>query len=136
MDERERNTLLSWCEQSISRNREKWMHRSTGPHWSDLRRFVRLYDLVREMQAEREVIIDSAAEEIAALKEKNKRLTGALVLMVREWQEYTIDVTGMTPLYTHESVAGREAIELLVVLGVMQASVGNPGFYVFVEDLA
>lgn len=134
MDEIEAEKLLSWCEQSISKNREKWLCRTSGPYWSEMHRYVKLYDMVREMQAEREVIIDSAAEEIAHLKAKNGNLLSALKSMVRQYC-----ATGKTddkgnPYYSHDFMsAGEEAIDLLWRLGEL-ADVGLEN-YCFTEDL-
>ncbi len=55
--------LLCDCEWSITRNREKWLARTSGPHWSDLKRFVKLFDLSKELLAE------LAALKIEAMKQ-------------------------------------------------------------------
>ena len=132
MDKQEITKLLIYCDQAIKQNREKWMHRTTGPHWANLRRFVNLYDLVNEMQAERDVIIDSAAEEIAAQKQKSAELSSALRSMVEQYLVYLYDDEKGIAIYTTDCMsAGEEAIDLLVRLGVMRSYENNT--YVFTE---
>ena len=64
----EQKKLLEFCKFAIDKNREKWTYSRTGAHWSILIRFMKLYDFTQELLAEQQVIIDSAAEEIAKLK--------------------------------------------------------------------
>lgn len=134
MDKLEVDSLLKFCESSIGKNREIWKNRTTGPYWSDLIRYVKLYDLVRELLAEQQIIIDSAAEEIAAQKEKNYELLSALKSMVRQYCFTGETDDSDNPYYSHDFMsAGEEAIDLLLRLGVVQHD--KLENFLFVEDL-
>lgn len=42
--------LLDWIEQDITKHGERWRVSRSGPHWSTLIRYVKLFDLVNKLQ--------------------------------------------------------------------------------------